>query len=220
MKTSAIISFGLASLALSAVNASAASQERWPRWYVGISGSLPYVQDSDLSGGGASDLDYDLGWGLSGQIGYLPNFAGSGLNGLRFEFEGAYRRNDLDSVKVSGVSGSAGGDITSAAYMVNMYYDVETGSQWKPYLGGGLGWSEVSLDTAGALLTVDDEDNVFAYQFMAGLGYVPTSIPLTEWTLGYRFFATEDPSFTNNAGVKIDSEYYTHNVELGAKFRF
>jgi opacity protein-like surface antigen len=81
----------------------------------------------------------------------------------------------------------------------------------KPYVGAGLGAANIDVDV--------DDDTVFAWQLMAGLGYVPQSIPFTEWTLGYRFFNTNDAKITVGA-TNADMEYMSHNVEAGVKFLF
>lgn len=206
-------------LALVAVNASAAPRqqdERWPRWYVGLSGNLAYMDDADVDPG--RELELDSGWGISGSIGYLPPLAAP-FDRLRFELEIAYRENDTDSLKVGGTTLSSDGDYSSTSYMANAYYDVATASRWTPYVGAGVGFSSVKLDSRSASLVVDDRDHVFAYQGMLGVAYSPETMPMVDWLLGYRYFATEDPKFTGSTGG-IESEYSTHNLEFGAHFRF
>ena len=57
--------------------------------------------------------------------------------------------------------------------MINLLYDVDTGSAWAPYLGVGLGAVRYKASglqpTTGT--TLNDSDTVFAYQAIGGLGY-------------------------------------------------
>ena len=42
--------------------------------------------------------------------------------------------------------------------------------------------------------------------------------PNADLTVGYRYFGTGDPEFTEATGAKFDTEYATHNFEVGIKF--
>ena len=63
-------------------------------------------------------------------------------------------------------------------------------------------------------------DNRLGYQFMTGVSYTPTSMPKTDWTLGYRYLGTTSPQFTTATGnVKLDA-LHASNLELGFKYHF
>ena len=116
------------------------------------------------------------------------------------------------------------GDAESLAVMANGFFDLRTGTKWTPYVGAGVGWALVKndIDAFGSCFSdppfVDDEDGVFAYQLMAGITYqVTNSISLG---IGYRFFSTSDPEFTDIMGRRFESEYRAHNAEVGLRFRF
>ena len=214
MRTTFIAILGFLAVALAAQSASAQSQERWPRWYVGLSGSLVWVQDSDVSGlSPARSIDFDQGYGAGVSLGYMPPVAE--LGNARFEFEAYWRNSDADTKTVGGVHSNANGELTSYAYMVNAYYDFRNDSQWVPYLGVGLGWANVELDKTVGLGATADDDVVFAYQGMVGIGYEPTTIPNTIWSIGYRYFGSQDPEFGN-----VTADLDTHNLEAGVKMRF
>lgn len=205
-------------LALSSFSANA--QERWPRWYVGVSGSLSYLTDADLSGTAATDMEFDSGWGVSGAVGYLPATDMLSLNAFRFEAEVAYHTAGVDQVSFGPATVRGSGSLKSLAYMANMYYDIHTDSQWMPYFGGGLGWAEVELSNGSGAGNITADDSVFAYQLMAGIGYTPYSIPNTQWSIGYRYMGTQDPSFATGAATAFEMDYDTHNLEAGMKMRF
>lgn len=208
------VNIALATLALSTAG-TAQAQERWPKWYVGLHGMVPFVSDSDLSAAGSEvgDLDYDTGWGGGASLGYMPGGTNSFVDSMRFEIEYAYRTNDLEDI--DGVSVSE--RIRSNAGMFNAYFDIPTQMRVLPYVGAGIGIAQVEMDLNE--LGVNDNDTVLAWQLMAGLGYAPQTIPNTVFSVGYRYFSTADPEFSGTAGT-VENEYNTHNVELGARFIF
>ncbi len=198
----------------------AQAQETWPNWYVGLTGQLNFVRDADVGGPGAtaSEVTFDNGWGVGASLGYVPR--GTPLRFFHFEGEVLYQNSSTDEVTAAGVTSNASGDLRLIAYMFNAFIDVQTDTSITPYLGAGLGWADLQLDrSAGIGATADEEDNVFAYQLLAGFGYTPATLPYTQWTLGYRYLATDDPELGSATGT-VDYDYTSHNLELGAKFRF
>ena len=141
------------------------------------------------------------------------------------------------SVSVEGISLPLGGmfsngDISALSFMVNLAYEFYTRSPWKPYIGGGIGVAVVSINDAVIGRTsiagihlpdlagdfADDEDTVFVWQAGAGIGYEVN--PQATISVDYRFFATEDPNFTDHEDVDFNSEYESHNVSLSLRYHF
>jgi len=184
--------------------------------FVGIMGGVNFTNDQDISGAGVGinrNVDTDTGWAVIPSIGYRYG------NGIRTEFELGYRSNDVDSV-----SGSAAGtgEITAKSAMLNLLYDVDTGSRIMPYIGGGIGYAQVDYDgvrpVGVGVNGVDDEDNVFAYQGIAGLSYWVNEA--VEVAAEYRYFATQDPDFRTSAGVPVEGEYNSHAALIGLRWNF
>ena len=199
--------------------------------YVAAAGGVSYLQDADNRN--VTPLvdvksSYDRGWVVSGAVGYaLPG-------GFRLEAEVAYRKVKVDELDIvqdgglgvalgggslNGVTVAAEGHETALSVMANMWYDINTGTPFTPYIGGGIGFAEISLDklsAAGALI-VDGRDDVFAYQLGAGVGYAVTS-NLT-LTVDYRFFGTTNATFTDITG-DFHSEVQNHSVMGGLRFTF
>lgn len=98
----------------------------------------------------------------------------------------AYRTNDLDELCAVSCA-PISGEPSSLAFMANGYYDSDTFS--------------------------DADDDVFAYQAMVGLGFAASDAVTLQ--LGYRYFATEDPTFFGT-----EFEYATHNLEAGIRIGF
>lgn len=204
-------------------------------WYVAGNVGAAFVNDSsstatDSVGNSISfDTEFDPGFVVSGAAGY-------GWNNLRAEGEISYRKNDVDSLTVTNVtlagvgsfntaaSFSGGGDVSALGIMANVWYDFPTGGKLVPFVGGGIGVAEVSLnDVTGNVagvdaLLADDSDWVFAYQIGAGIGYAFN--PNLTLTLDYRLFGTADPEFKDPTGVPFDGEYLSHNVHAGLRYQF
>lgn len=185
--------------------------------YVGGGAGAVFLSDSTLSGSGASgDLKFDTGYGVGATGGY-------DFGTYRVEAEFAYRKNDNKEITGGGSTDPVGGDTSSMALMMNGYYDFRMVSPTiVPYLGGGIGFARVSEKATDPTIgtVIDDSDVVFAYQFAAGVGFDVSKRVTID--LGYKYFATSDPSFavTGAGGTKIDAEYKSHNIFLGARYSF
>ncbi len=154
----------------------------------------------------ADTLSTDPGLGLAAVAGYRTG------TGLRLEGELAYRRNDLDQISLEGLGTAAvNGDVTALAVMGNLLYDFATGVAVTPYLGLGLGFARIAVDSMD--LGADDSDTVFAYQLKAGLS-VPVS-PTLALVGGYTYFATSDPTIEATT-----AEYSAHTLDVGLRLGF
>jgi len=185
--------------------------------FIGLSGGFNFSDDSDVGGPGiATSAETDTGWLALGTLGYRYG------NGVRTELEGGWRDNDVDSV-FGPTSGT--GDITAKSLMGNLLYDIPTGSRLVPYVGGGLGFAQIEYDGVGPLtaalappVTINDEDNVFAYQGIAGVSYWINEA--VELSTEYRYMATQDPELNTSTGVGVDGEYQSHAVLFGLRWNF
>lgn len=197
----------LASAAIMAISSTANAVERFPNWYLGLSGGLTHQEDSDFDNGGSGKFDYDSGYVISGQLGYQPPSFG----GFRVEAEIGGRKQDL-----SGTGNS--GEVKATTYAANAFYDFYNDSTLTPYLGAGLGVGKFEISGANSA-GANGSDTVGIYQLMAGVGYETKALPNVQWTAGYRYLAPfSDPSV--EGGVPTEFEYDNHSLELGAKFRF
>jgi len=176
-------------------------------WYLGGGGGVNWKPDSDI---GPDSVETDLGW-----IGLIRGGYDYG-NGWRTELEGAYRGNDVDNV--NGVNG--GGSIDNIDAMVNVLYEFETGSMFRPYLGLGLGGSRVHYSgvTPIAGSRLDDADWVFAYQGIAG-----TNIEINQnvaFFADYRYLATDEPDLNTDVGTELEADEANHSVVVGFRYKW
>ncbi len=161
----------------------------------------------------ALETEFDTGFAISGQVGYAFD------NGLRVELEGAYSEygvdthsgltvggTDIDTVDsailtrgaadaanptVGGVIADGQGQVSNFGLFGNVFYDIQTGSGFKPYVGAGLGYQWVDVEYSPSDVSVaDDDDGSFAYQLMAGASYELSSS--TELFGQYTYRATTE----------------------------
>lgn len=150
-------------------------------------------------------IDYDTGWALGAAVGYdiTPNIAAE----LEYAYRTADLKNDVD------------GDTNSNAVMVNGIYKFNpmgTTGAWQPYVGGGLGWAniDVATDDFGSYTRND----AFAYQFIGGVSYrISPQLSL----LGeLRYFGTDNRKASGKNDTRLDVEYNTVDVLVGASYNF
>ena len=176
-------------LALCSFSAQAATNSKW---YFDASGDATWLRHSELGGGGNVALGYR----------FMPGSFGA----MRLEGEVGYH----------GAGGDDGYSSTHYfTYMGNAYYDFKKAvynskSGWNvaPYIGGGLGVATVHFGNSSFSNTFRNGDDFFAYQGMAGLNFTASSMPNTDWRIGYRYQATD----THNIN--------SHNAEVGVRFYF
>jgi outer membrane protein OmpA-like peptidoglycan-associated protein len=207
---------GFAGIALAAALSSSAyadSMATHKGLYVSGALGANWLEDSDVSDLVVPFVDVEFDTGYVGAIA-----VGYGLgNGLRIEGELAHRRNDIDAINVFGVDAGSG-DVNTSSLMLNLVYDINLNSKMVPYLGVGIGFANIDVDGGVGPFTTDDNDNVFAYQGIAGIAYhLQHQLDLF---LDYRYFRTEDPDFDVSFLGSASIDYESHSVMLGLRYRF
>ncbi len=138
----------------------------------------------------------------------------------RVELEYARRSNPLDRVEFFEGKTSGDGDLTADSLLLNFIGVVRSGSRWSPYLAIGVGAARIDasdLKVAGQPLATDTA-TVFAYQVGGGVDYaLSDSLSLD---LGYRFFGTTPPKFTEPNGQKFTTDYLCHTIIFGLRVGF
>jgi len=205
-----LVPFAVLTLSMGFSNSTAFAEDS----YFGIHAGGVILEDSTISIPGFLPADLSSSTGVGVGVTF-----GQSFQNFRVEGELTYRSNDTD--KLSDPSGtiSITGDTSSFSFMANGYYDIKTTSSIYPYFGLGIGISQVSIDASFAgVKLLDDSATVFAYQFIAGVG-IPVS-PKTTIDINYKYFATADPSFSTTGGTSVESEYKTHNLMVGLRYKF
>ena len=209
-------------------------------WYVSgnfgaaVAGAIDSMGETeDVGEGGVlitsrakAELTTDTGFGLDAAVGHA-------WGNLRLEGEVSWSRLGVDELKLDEshnleVDVEWGGEVSALGLMANGWYDIDTGTQWVPYIGGGLGAARVEfgLGATGTITDLDDgevtthdgsittsKDWVFAYQIGAGVGYRVSDAAVVQ--LGYRFLGTGEGNFD---GTK--EKLQIHRVSVGVRYRF
>lgn len=180
-------------------------------WYIALGGGGAWYDDWEL--GGVVDANLDVGFTANTAFGrYLDD-----IRVFRLEGEVLYDQADVDNI--GGVPAS--GTLSNLGLMFNAYYDVRTGTAWTPYFGGGIGYSYVDLDnlTSGGALIASDTDGSFSWQIKAGVTYQIN--PSWAVNVGYRYYNTDNLSFSAPGGLILDTEATrVQSAEIGFRFHF
>jgi len=195
-------------------------------WYFSLRGGLSSAEKSALDNpvnGLRGHSDHKNGFALSGALGY-------DFGGARVEAEVLRIENKVDTYGFSndgglgagilGFNNADSGKTNVTAGMMNLYYDIDTGTSLTPYLGAGVGWGRTSYSnySLGATNIVDDADKGLAYQLIAGLrAAVSDAIDVTA---DYRYFGADDTTYTDALGQNVDSEFNTHLFMVGLVWKF
>lgn len=164
---------------------------------------------------------------------FKPAFLGSGVVGWdfrpgnplggegRIELEYTRRSNQLDKVTFAEGSFKGGGDVSVDSLLLNFYGAYRSNqSPWAPYAGLGVGAARMKasgLTVAGNPLG-SGTSTVFAYQVGTGVELVVTDHISLD--LGYRFFSSIRPSFTEVSGRTFKMDYFSHNAVFGVRYGF
>lgn len=203
-------------------------------FYGQVFGGANILQDLDFAGqiGGAPQSvanDFDTGYNIGVAFGtYLPAISNSTF-GARGELELSYRENDVSSVNFSGngpaAEGNVSGGSSSTTIFANLLFDIKTANKrLSPYVGAGLGvaFTDQSI-VYGPGVRIDDSDNVFAAQLIAGVAYELTdNLALT---LDGRYSRAFNVSSTrlNGAGALtgiVEDDVDNLSVNVGLRFEF
>ena len=185
-----------------------------------------------LSIGATVKSEHDTGYKFGGVLGYHLD------SGIRIEGElflaraeiGQITNTDITlpgrliSLPIEDVPLNPTGTAEQFGAMLNIWYDFDTGSDWTPYIGGGLGFiridqGDLSYETnqlaeeiatqlarllspqapdvrfpEGFVPKPSATDSAFAYQFGAGIGYALSEA--TTLQIGYRLQALNGLEFT------------------------
>jgi outer membrane protein OmpA-like peptidoglycan-associated protein len=157
----------------------------------------------------SGNLDRDEGF-----IGGLA--AGYQFGPFRAELNGDYSQNDIKSLRVGNLSAPVSGHTANISFMVNGLYDINLGWPVVPYIGAGVGATDLRFENVGAGgLTSGSTDRWgFAVQPIVGVSYSVT--PQISIAGEYRYLYGVDE-------VQVGSTKFTnreHHFLLSATWHF
>jgi opacity protein-like surface antigen len=168
---------------------------------------------------GSFSLKFDPGLTGSAVAGW--DFAsGNPVGEGRVELEYTRRSNQLNQVKFVEGDFTGSGNVTVDSLLVNFFAVFHNKTPWSPYAGVGIGAARMEasdLKVVGGALG-SGSSNVLAYQAGAGVDFAMTKY--LNLDLGYRFFSSTRPKFTEVNGQTFKMDYFSHNAVLGLRVGF
>ena len=184
-------------------------------WYltVGAGAAWPSSQGFQTRGGSwdfdkvTGDLKYGAGFSIDGGIGY-------DFGAIRTELTYGYTRASLDEVNInnSNLNFSSSGIINKNDVMASLYWDIATGSRFTPYIGGGIGYTNLSTPS----ITIDGfrsgsaNRGLFGWQAKVGVSYATT----------YNTDVYLEGTYAGAGGFSSDYIQYDSYNDWGAKLGF
>lgn len=175
--------------------------------------------DGDVTMSPSSGPDYGFTFGVDMEMGYTLGLAvGTEVfEHLRGEIELSVIQSHPDSFL--GYMSST--DITSTGINLlgNLWYDIETGSGFTPYVGGGLGVGYTELTADGS----DDKISATGLVYQLGAGVKVAVTDSLALDLGYRYKVMPDAPVSADfipPDTDITLDATSHVVQAGLTFTF
>lgn len=115
-------------------------------------------------------------------------------------------------------------DVNSHTLFLNAYYDIDTGTAFTPYVGGGIGWAWNRTKTTGTIIATGGSEKIkkthndFAWNLAAGCSYALTP----NWAVdaGYRYIDFGKIIWGNENAQLTSKDITGHEVTLGLRYKF
>ncbi len=201
--------------------------EESKNFYLSIGGGFTFPSDVKVNGTDLSGTGTDYKFKLPTDNPFIYSLAvGKGFEDWRLEFN--YSGTTLSSKSVTATIGSttATANFSPAveanvkSYMLYGYKDITNETKFTPYVGIGLGTSNVdikeqTINSGGTSLTIDSaSSSVFTYGIKGGVGY-----EIADNTSLY-----SEATYLNYASFKDGSDNYDSNnyfgITAGLRFNF
>jgi opacity protein-like surface antigen len=186
-------------------------------WYVSLFAGGVW-SDGDVTMSPSSGPDYGLTFGADMDMGYTLGIAvGTEVfENLRGEVELSVIQSKPDSFL-----GVPTDDVTSTGINLlgNLWYDIETGSGFTPYVGGGLGvgYNELTSDVS------DDKYSATGLVYQLGAGVKVAMTDSLALDLGYRYKVMPDAPISGDSmppDTDLTLDATSHIVQAGLTFTF
>jgi opacity protein-like surface antigen len=182
-------------------------------WYLTVGAGAAWPSDMNvrtrnLDPNYNGDATFGGGFSIDGGLGY-------DFGAIRTELTYGYTRASLNSTEFNNVDVNTSGIINKNDVMASAYLDIPFGS-WVPYLGGGLGYTNLSTPsfTFDDIRTGGGNKGLFGWQAKAGVAYV------LSWNTDIYVEGTYSGAsgFSSN-NIRYDS-YNDFGAKLGFRYRF
>lgn len=177
-------------------------------WYLSVFGAGMWPHVAQFNYVGKSDV-YDIatapGWLAGGSIGVRVMDVG------RLELEASYSSQAWSSVEAF----VSAGRIHTASLLGNFWFDMDTGTTFTPYVGGGVGGARVILDDFGGYFDSPSVWAGFGVAYQVGGGVIIDLGENVSMDVGYRYRGLVKSTVVNFRGFDGNPVIGNHVVQVG-----
>jgi len=179
-------------------------------WYFTLGAGASQPSNNNWTGpaGNSGYANYGGGFALDTGVGY-------DFGAIRTELTYAYTNASLNTVgNAVGATSNVGGIVNKNDVLLSAYWDIPGGGRWVPYIGGGLGYTNLSTPnfSVGGFNSGSTNQGLFGWQAKAGIAYALA----TNWDIyaegvyqGASDYSSNNVNFSsfNNWGGKLGFRY-------------
>jgi len=152
-------------------------------------------------------LELNGGFSIDGGIGY-------DFGAIRTELTYGYSAPSVNNAVSHDLSRtfSAGGKINKNDIMASVYWDVLPFSRFTPYIGGGIGYSNLSTPSfnVGSYYSGSNNKGLFGWQAKAGISYA----------MAYNWDVYAEATFSGTGNPHFENVNFSSYKDVGAKLGF
>ena len=109
-------------------------------------------------------------------------------------------------------------ELESQSLFLNAYYDIDTGTKFTPYVGGGIGYAKIEGSMSMPGMNISEDDTNFAWQLGAGVAYAVNKNISVDF--GYRYTDMGDLTANIYPTEKFKIDVDSHELLLGVRYTF
>lgn len=212
-KTQSVI---LTSLIFASASSMAYQGEYFFRPAFGISSLSNTDGDTTSIGNTDGRADVELGNGFNAGLGVGYHYTDQ----IAIELFWEYRSNESETTIADGTQFTEG-NYASNVFFLNGHYYFQSDSNWRPYLGAGLGWIQeidIDLESNGVELSYSGDGDI-TYQAFAGIDYQLNPSISINAELRYQTLSSVDLSEEGGEGSFSGLQYNPITLQLGLTWR-
>lgn len=201
----------LAAIAAAALATPALAQDGKTYVQVNLGGNVAGTVDGELTI--APDTfsgEADLETGLFASVA----LGGTTASGISAEIEVLQLTTDIDTADIeAALGGPFDASLETLGTVINVAYNFDTGNQFTPYVGAGVGYGETQWELDGG----EAEEKGIIWQLKAGATYALSDTVTLD--AGYRYITLPKTSYSE-PGVSLEIETAAHVLTIGARYSF
>ncbi|MCK6417483.1 MAG: porin family protein [Alphaproteobacteria bacterium] len=166
------------------------------------------IEYSESTNSTSGELELDNGTSLAGALGLRLT--------RHFRIEGEFHnaKSDLSKIDFAGGGSTAsGGELTTWAGLVSLYYDFDVDWSLQPFVSAGVGAVNYEVEVTPAATAANVSDDATTYVWTVGGGVKYRTSPDFAFTGGYRYMASPDLQ-----PGSYDIDYNNHEFRIGIEY--